>query len=249
MNKPLEHGGLWKESEEGGHYVQMRVITPGDKHIEDAFIPYNNLVPIWCGMTTPKQEQAIFDYLDRHFNALYDLEYGPIYCAPAGQNEQSVMDCSSVTWLAFLDVYLRGVSGSQTNRSLIYQKTMDQKEIVAGVPFPEGAGVYGYLTGGAGRSWDNGNFFHLILCGVYGIQKDRNGIAVSNPIPLDGVPLSELKNVRWRDACYQFEWKGSGTQIANFKLNGESIKKKQGFYLLDQKKGSHKVEIILTSEK
>lgn len=248
MNKPLEEGGLWKENEEGGHYVQMRVITPGNKHIEEAFIPYNNLVPIWCGMTTPKQEQAIFNHLDRNFNSIYNLEYGPIYCAPAGRNEQSVMDCSSVTWLAFLDVYLRGVSGHKTKRSLIYQKTMDQKEIVAGVPFPEGAGVYGYLTGGAGRSWDNGNFFHLILCGIYGIEKDRNGIAVSDPNPLDGVPLSELKNVRWRDASYHMEWKGSGTLISKITLNGRPLKKEAGIYLLEKEKGSHEVEITLSNE-
>ena len=34
-----------------------------------------------------------------------------MYCAPAGHNDKSVMDCSSVTWLAFLDIYLRGKKG------------------------------------------------------------------------------------------------------------------------------------------
>ncbi len=141
MNKPLDEGGLWKPEAGGGYYVQIRRITPGEDSIEDLFIPYNNLVPMWCGMTDSHQDRAIFTMLDTHFDRYYDLEYGPIYCAPAAKNEESVMDCSSVTWLAFLDVYLRGKKGHELNRSRIHDLLMQHAGDAGGTLFPEGAGV------------------------------------------------------------------------------------------------------------
>ncbi|MCD4709690.1 MAG: hypothetical protein K8R52_02515 [Bacteroidales bacterium] len=245
MNKPLDEGGLWKPEVEGGYYIQMRKITPGQEMIEDMFIPYNNLVPMWCGMTDSNQDEAIFTKLDTHFDSYYDLEYGPMYCSPAAKNEESVMDCSSVTWLAFLDVYLRGTKGDEGNRTRIYEMLMEHAEDAGGIAFPEGAGVYGYLTGGAGRSWDNGNFFHMLICGVYGLEKSREGISISAPNQLDNVPLTELQNFCWRDAVYNFQWKGEGSQIRNIAVDGKEIKPESGVYILSADSGVHEVDIIL----
>jgi len=206
MNKPVESGGLWKSEGKGGYYVQMRIITRGSEKTEELFIPYNNLVPMWCGMTDPEQDEAIFHMLDQNFDRIYNLVYGPMYCAPAAHNEKSVMDCSSVTWLAFLDVYLRGIKGHETNRDRIYDLLMKHAGDAGGIPFSEGAGVYGNLTGGAGRSWDNGNFFHMLVCGVYGLEKCKGGISISPPAPISNQPVTELKNFCWRDAEYNFNW-------------------------------------------
>jgi hypothetical protein len=245
MNLNTEDGGLWKEEGKGGHYIQMRRISGQQDTIHDMFIPYNNLVPMWCGMTGTFQDQAIFSKLDEGFDTYYDLLYGPIYCAPAGQNEKSVMDCSSVTWLAFLDSYLRGDKGHETNRTRIYQMLMRHAGDAGGIPFPEGAGVYGYLTGGAGRSWDNGNFFHMLVCGVYGLEKNRHGIRISPPHPIGSQPLTELRNFCWHQAVYHFQWKGSGTQILKVMVDGKKLSPASGQYRLTCASGKHHVNIIL----
>jgi len=245
MNKTTEEGGLWKQDPGGGYYIQMRSVGETYDSIHDLFIPYNNLVPIWCDMTSRKQDHDIFTKLDASFDAIYNLDYGPMYCAPAGKNDESVMECSSVTWLAFLDIYLRGKKGHYNNRDRIYSLLMEHKGDAGGVPFPEGAGVYGYLTGGAGRSWDNGNFFHMLISGVYGIQKDRKGISLTNPNPLDSEPLTELHHVCWRDAVYDFSWQGAGSQIVKVSVNGKILKSANGKFILDAPHGHHAVVIEL----
>jgi len=245
MNKPVEEGGLWKREGQGGYYVQMRSIKKGDERIGDMFIPYDNLVPMWCGMTDAYQDKAIFEKLDRNFDGIYNLVYGPMYCAPAGHNESSVMDCSSVTWLAFLDVYLRGKKGYETNRGRIYDLLMKHAGDAGGIPFPEGAGVYGSLTGGAGRAWDNGNFFHMLFCGVYGLEKSREGISISRPSPIGNQPVTELQNVCWRDAVYHFNWTGTGRAIGKVTCDGTEVKALHGKWLLAESQGQHRVEITL----
>jgi hypothetical protein len=248
MNKPVESGGLWKREGNGGYYVQMRTITKGSEKTEDMFIPYNNLVPMWCGMTNPDQDAAIFHKLDKNFDKIYNLVYGPMYCAPAAHNEKSMMDCSSVTWLAFLDIYLRGKKGHDTNRSRIYDLLMQHAGDAGGIPFPEGAGVYGNLTGGAGRSWDNGNFFHMLVCGVYGLEKNKDGISVSPPSPVGNLPFTELKNLCWRDAVYNFSWTGKGKRIIKIICDGVEIKTTSDKWLLVSDKGLHEVKVILGNE-
>jgi hypothetical protein len=245
MNKKVENGGLWKEEGTGGYYVQMRKITRGAEKTDDRFIPYDNLVPMWCGMTSPEQDKAIFQKLDAGFDKIYDLKYGPMYCAPAGHNEKSVMDCSSVTWLAFLDVYLRGKKGFETNRDRIYQLLMQHSRDAGGILFPEGAGVYGNLTGGAGRSWDNGNFFHLLVCGIYGIEKTSEGVHISPPNPINGIPLKELLNVIWKNAAYNFHWEGPGNRIAQVMLDGKVVSPTAEYYLLSREAGIHEVKISM----
>ena len=245
MNLPVESGGLWKEGEEGGHYIQMRSLDPVRDSIHDRFIPYNNLVPMWCGMTGPGQDVKIFQQLDASFGEIYELEYGPMYCAPAGKNERSVMDCSSVTWLAFLDIYLRGKKDYPAGRDRIYRLLVEHMHDAGGTPFPEGAGVYGYLTGGAGRSWDNGNFFHMLICGICGIRKDREGIHISGPHPLQSLPLSELDNVKWQKATYDFTWEGDGEDIREVLLDGKPVPRSGETWLLDASKGNHRVTIKL----
>ena len=245
MNRSVDEGGLWKEEKGGGHYIQMRRISPPADTIHEKFIPYNNLVPMWCGMTTPDMDRAIFSKLDEGFDTYYDLVYGPMYCAPAGQNEKSIMDCSSVTWLAFLDVYLRGKKGHLKNRSRIYGMLMEHARDAGGTPFPEGAGVYGYLTGGAGRSWDNGNYFHLLLCGVYGLEKDRQGIRISPPQPIGSAPVTELRNVSWRQARYKIRWTGQGDRISEVRVDGEVLEPESGGYRLTYDSGEHEVIIKL----
>jgi hypothetical protein len=245
MNKSIEEGGLWKNEGDGGYYVNMRKIMKGEEKIEDKFIPYDNLVPMWCGMTNSRQDKAIFEKLDANFKDIYDLVYGPMYCAQAGHNDQSVMNCSSVTWLAFLDVYLRGKKNHDTNRSKIYDMLMQHAYDAGGIVFPEGAGVYGNLTGGAGRAWDNGNFFHMLICGIYGLEKSKDGITISAPEKIDGVPLTELKNFHFRKAVYDFSWIGTGKHISNINVDGQSIKNGTGDYMLTDNSGKHKVEIQL----
>jgi hypothetical protein len=245
MNKPVEEGGLWKKEANGGYYVQMRSIVKGSERIEEQFIPYDNLVPMWCGMTDHAQDMAIFQKLDDNFSKIYDLTYGPMYCAPAGHNDKSVMDCSSVTWLAFLDVYLRGEKGYEKNRREIYDLLIKHSHDAGGILFPEGAGVYGSLTGGAGRSWDNGNYFHMLVCGFYGLEKSKDGILISNPGKVGNQPLTELKNFCWRQAVYNFKWKGEGKKIQKIKFDGIDLKPVNGEWLLDSMKGTHQVEVVL----
>jgi hypothetical protein len=246
MNKPVEKGGLWKnDGKGGGYYVQMRNIAKGSEKIEDTFVPYDNLVPMWCGMTDANQDIAIFKKLDNNFDKIYNLVYGPMYCAPAGHNETSVMDCSSVTWLAFLDVYLRGEKGYETNRSRIYNLLMKHARDAGGIPFPEGAGVYGSLTGGAGRSWDNGNFFHMLICGIYGIEKNKEGIRISSPNPIENIPVTELLNVCWKKAVYNFRWEGKGNRIAYVLLDGRKVKSDHNTFVIDKNTGVHNVKITM----
>jgi hypothetical protein len=245
MNKPIEEGGLWKKEDNGGYYVNMRNISKGEEKIEDKFIPYDNLVPMWCGVTNSRQDKAIFEKLDANFKDIYDLAYGPMYCAQAGHNEQSVMNCSSVTWLAFLDVYLRGKKNYDTNRSKIYDMLMQHAHDAGGIVFPEGAGVYGNLTGGAGRAWDNGNFFHMLISGIYGLEKDVDGITISAPKKIDGTPLTELNNFCWRQAVYNFKWTGNGEKIKKVTVDGNEIASESGVYKLNNKTGKHEVEITL----
>jgi hypothetical protein len=267
MNKSIQEGGLWKKEGKGGYYVNMRKCTRNDgpdckaildevctdgawwtkniAQVEDRFIPYDNLVPMWCGMTDSLQDKAIFEKLDANFKEIYDLIYGPMYCAPACHTGKSVMECSSVTWLAFLDVYLRGKKGHDTNRSKIYDMLMQHAHDAGGIVFPEGAGIYGTLTGGAGRLWDNGNFFHMLICGIYGLEKSKDGITISAPEKIDGVPLTELKNFHFKDAIYDFSWIGTGKHISNINVDGQSIKNETGNFMLTYNSGMHKVEIQL----
>lgn len=245
MNKDVAAGGLWKKTSDGGYYVNMRHIDKGEKGIDDRFIPYENLVSVWCGMTDHRQDEAIFSKLDDGFEKYYDLTYGPMYCAPAVHNDQSVMDCSSVTWLAFLDVYLRGKKGHDANRAKIFSLLMKHARDAGGIPFPEGAGIYGSLTGGAGRAWDNGNFFHLLLDGIYGIGKDKDGIMVTAPEKIEGVPLTALQHVCWREAVYDFTWSGEGKHIQYLSLDGKKISPRKDIYRLQQATGHHQIEIRL----
>ena len=245
MNKSVEDGGLWKEDSTGGYYVDMRKFSNGKAEIVNEFIPYENLVPMWCGMTSNKQDKAIFTKLDAGFKKYYDLPYGPEYCAPAGHNDQSVANCSSVTWLGFLDVYLRGKKEHDTNRSRIFHMLMKHAHDAGGIPFPEGMGVLGCLTGGAGRTWDNGNFFHMLICGIYGLEKSKDGITILAPEKIDGVPLTELKNFRWHKAIYNFKWTGKGKHIKEIIIDGNRITPDHGVYKLTNKTGKHEVKIEL----
>jgi hypothetical protein len=245
MNLDTGKGGLWKTDRDGGHFVQMRKISGTRDTLHNLFIPYDNLVPMWCGMTDREQDMAIFSRLDEGFDKYYELVYGPIYCAPAGQNEKSVMDCSSVTWLAFLDLYLRGKKGHDRNRDRIYGMLMEHAGDAGGIPFPEGAGVYGYLTGGAGRCWDNGNYFHMLICGVYGIEKNRQGIRISSPRPIGSQPVTALDNVCWHGSVYHFRWEGKGGTISRVMVDGEALEPGPGGYLITDPSGIHEVTITL----
>lgn len=267
MNKSIDEGGLWEKDGNGGYYVYMRKFANGEgkvydkalfdiggdcavqmkniAQIDDKFIPYENLVPMWCGMTNSAQDSAIFKHLDSNFKKYYDLPYGPEYCAPAVHNSKSITNCSSVTWLGFLDVYLRGKKGYYTNRSKIFKMLMKHSHDAGGTPFPEGMGVYSYLTGGAGRTWDNGNFFHVLICGIYGLEKSKNGIKIVAPEKIDGIPLTELNNFLWHKAIYNFKWIGEGKRIKSVILDGNEIFSESGVYRLIDNSGNHKVEIEL----
>ncbi|MGD8777355.1 MAG: hypothetical protein PVH88_00150 [Ignavibacteria bacterium] len=272
MNKNIEEGGLWKDDELGGYYVYMRrytsdetpkqneamfnnICTPEEccawrikniNQIKDNFIPFENLIPIFLGMTSEKQNEAIFKHLDSDFKKYYDLPYGPMYCAPVVHNEKTEVDFSSVTWLAFLDIYLRSKTGHSKNKAKIYELLIKHAYDAGGIPFSEGIGVWGYLTGGAGRSWDNGNFFHMLVCGIYGLEKSKDGILITSPAKIEGVPLTELNNFKWRDAVYNFSWQGDGSNIKKVTVNGKEIKSAEdGLYKLVDRKGNYNVEVFL----
>ena len=140
---------------------------------------------------------------------------------------------------------MRGKEGHDKNRAKIFQLLMKNALDAGGIPFPEGMGIMGYLTGNAGRTWDNGNFFHMLICGVYGLEKSKDGIRIVTPDKIRGVPLTELDNFRWREAVYNFKWIGNGKYIEEVTVDGNKIKSKSGVYWLTNKRGSHEVEIKL----
>jgi hypothetical protein len=105
--------------------------------------------------------------------------------------------------------------------------------------FAEGAGNSGVLTGGAGRAWDNGNFFHCLINGIYNIEKDKDGLTIGAPVKMADFPLTELNNVRWRDAVYNLQWRGAGTKIKTVTLDGRPVTKISGRSYADTLKGGH----------
>ncbi len=249
MNKPVAEGGFWKDLGNGkGYYINTRTITKGNERTDDKFVPYQSLVPMYLGLTTPEQDAAVFKMLDGDFDKYYDLKYGPMYIAPVPKeaaNERTVMDSSSTPWLGFLDVYLRCKKDHTVNRSKIFKMLLDHAWDVPDACFSEGAGPWGFLTGGAGRSWDNANFFHTLVVGIYGLEKSNSGITVSVPVKMEGYPLTELNNFKWKQAVYDFEWKGSGDRISSVTLDGKAVSKTESGYLLNKQGGKHKVVITL----
>ncbi|MHB8338297.1 MAG: hypothetical protein ACYC49_09260 [Ignavibacteriaceae bacterium] len=140
---------------------------------------------------------------------------------------------------------MRGKKGHETNRSRIFDMLMKHVHDAGGIPFSEGAGIYGNLTGGAGRTWDNGNFFHMLICGIYGLEKSKDGITISAPEKIDGIPLTEPKNFRWCKAIYNFKWIGKGKHIKDVIIDGNRITSELDVYKLTGKDGSHEVKIEL----
>jgi len=209
------------------------------------FIPYENLGPMYYGITTPQQNKAIFKRLDEGFDKFYNLKYGPMYVASAAKNEKSEFDFTSTPWLGFLDVYLRCKLDYTPNRAKIYKMLMDKAYVIPDACFSEGLGIYGYLSGVSGRSWDTGNFFHTLITAVYGVEKTKDGIRVQDPILMGGFNLTELKNIHWFDAVYDIEWVGQGSQIKGITLDGVAVEKNHGQYNLSTKTGKHAVKVIL----
>jgi len=240
MNRHINHGGLWN----GRYFVNKRGIGEGRERIDDRFIPYENLVPIFCGGVPDDYVKSIFDHLDSHFDEYYPLKWGPMYTAPAAKNEKSVLSCSTTVWLGFLDVYLRCRHGHEKNRSGIFQLLLDHAYDIPAAPFTEGAGIFGNLTGGAGRAWDNGNFFHCLISGVYGIEKSAAGFDIAAPTRMDGHALSELRGVPWRDALIDFEWRGEGRRIAKVEIDGMKVSPWKGF-VKPPSEGTHKITVTL----
>jgi hypothetical protein len=248
MNKPVEKGGLWKPLPNGGGYFvnQRNHINEnaGEGIIDDRFIPYENLVPIFCGMTSKAQTEAIFAELDRGFDRFYALKWGPEYVVPAHASPKKVIDCSTAPWLGFLDVYLRCKFDHPANRSEIFKLLIAHAYDVPSAPFAEGAGNSGVLTGGAGRAWDNGNFFHCLINGIYNVEKNKNGLTIGAPVRMADFPLTELNNVRWRDAVYNLQWRGERTKIETVTMDGRPVTKLAGGrYQFAEKTGAHEVVV------
>lgn len=242
MNLPISDGGLWYP--EGGHFANKRIITKGKESIDGDFIPYENLGPMFYGITSRAQNKAIFDKLDANFNAFYPLKYGPLYTSHALVNENSEIDRATTPWLGFIDVYLRCKLGHANNRSEIFSLLIKHAYDIPAAPFTEGVGIYGKLTGGAGRSWDNGNFFHCLISGIYGIEKSAKGIIVTAPVKMADFPLTELNNVCWRDAVYDFKWQGNGSRISEVTVDGKPRHlTNSGMFMLTDKDGKHQVVI------
>jgi hypothetical protein len=252
MNLPVEKGGLWKDLPNGGGYFvnqrnHINDINESGGRVDDRFIPYENLVPIFCGMTTKARAGVIFTQLDQHFDEFYPLKWGPMYVAPAGHDKNSVISCSSTPWLGFLDVYLRCKLDHAANRSAIFKLLIDHAYDVPAAPFAEGAGIHGSLTGGAGRAWDNGNFFHCLINGIYGVEKTADGVTLNAPVKMADFPLTQLDNLRWQDAVYNLEWRGEGSKIKKVTVDGRpAAKLSGGRYRIAEKTGTHQVIIDLS---
>jgi len=249
MNLPVSEGGLWIPKPDGGYYANKRVITKGQEQVDETFIPYESLVPMFFGMTDKARNKAILDRLDANFDKYYNLKWGPMYVAPAAHNEKSVIDSSSTPWLGFLDVYLRCKLGRETNRARIFSMLLDHAYDIGAAPFTEGAGIDGSLTGGAGRSWDNGNFFHCLVSGVYGIEKSADHIELTPPTPMEGHALTQLKNIRWHDAVYDVRWEGSGSRISSVTVDSVEVRptlRRGGqVWVLTERSGMHTVVVNL----
>ncbi len=245
MNLPISEGGLWQPDTDGGYYVNSRHIAKDNKSVDDRFIPYENLVPMFLGMTGQAQDKQIFDRLDRGFRTYYCAKWGPMYTAPIGKTAASILDHATTPWLGFLDVYLRCKKRDSMIRSDVFALLIKNAYVLPAAPFSEGAGISGTLTGGAGRAWDNGNFFHCLISGIYGLEKSRTGIQVSAPAKIDGFPITELENVRWKNAVYDFTWTGSGSIIDQVLLDGKPCLPctSSGAYLLHKPTGLHKVTV------
>lgn len=252
MNKPVEEGGLWKNTPDGGgYYINFRKIGQ-EPMLDERFLPYENLGPMYFGMTSSEQDQKIFTELDNNYSKYYDLKYGPLLITDqVGHTELTEVEYTSGPWLGFFDVYLRGEKGHDKNRSRIFKSLLDHAWDIPAGCFTEGLGVYGNLTGGAGRSWDNGNFFHTLIVGILGIEKSKDGIAIKAPRPVDSIPMGSLQNVGWKNAIYHFQWKGKGGNIKEVLLDGRKIQPSdqdgKESYLLTKTKGEHQCLIILTN--
>ena len=248
MNLPVSDGGLWKPTPEGGYYVNKRIITKGKESIDEDFIPYENICPIFYGMASKDQAAAIFNKLDANFNDIYPLKYGPMYTAHAALTNESATDKATTPWLGFLDVYVRCKFDHSKNRSEVFSLLIKHAYDVPAAPFTEGIGIGGLLTRNAGRSWDNGNFFHCLVSGIYGIEKSDKGITVTAPVKLADFPLTELKNVCWRDAVYNFIYQGEGSRISEVTVDGKPRHiTSNGTFLLTAKTGRHEVIVKLDS--
>jgi hypothetical protein len=246
MNKPVGEGGLWLPARDGGgYYVNKRSIKKGRERLDRTFIPYENLCPIFFGIPRPDQEQAIFNKLDAEYEKYYPLKYGPMYIAPAARNGKAEVECSTAPWLGCLDVYLRCMKGHRPNRARILKLILDHAYDIPAAPLAEGAGVFGNLTGGAGRAWDNGSFFQMLIRGVYGLEKTSEGLDIRPPAELEGMNLTELNHVCWRQASYDFTWQGRGPRIARILLDGVPVPSLgNGCWRLSGKSGRHCVRLV-----
>jgi len=248
MNMPLNKGGLWKPLDSGvGHFVNFRVVTKGQERVDERFIPYENLGPMFFDITNPPQDRAIFAQLDAEYEKFYGTKYGPMYVASAVKHEKSEVEYTSAPWLGFMDVYLRCKKGHEENRARVFKALIDHAYDIPTGCFTEGLGIYGYLSGVSGRSWDNGNFFHTLIVEIYGIEKSRHGIRIRPPTPLEPMPVTELKNVRWRSAVYDFQWQGSGPHLKEVRVNGEDRLggESESAFVLTKSSGRHHVRIVL----
>jgi len=92
MNKSVDEGGLWQVGKDGdGYYINMRYLDK-KRDNDTRFIPYENLGPMYYGITTPQQDKAILKRLDKDFDKFYNLKYGPMYIASAVKHEKSEFD-------------------------------------------------------------------------------------------------------------------------------------------------------------
>ncbi len=65
---------------------------------------------------------------------------------------------------------------------------------------------------------------------------------------MDGYPLTQLNNFKWKQAVYNFEWEGSGNQISKITLDSKAVEKTGSGYSLKNPSGEHKVVITLKAK-
>jgi hypothetical protein len=253
--RDYHEGGLW-HSERGtfinytdynrSTHMSPRMQTwgrqPNDRGIaRTEFALYETVIPIWLGLLDdPQRIRGAFAWIDRHYT--YASGRGGVTFPPyIGQN-----------FVALMDVCVRqryGIPGADRLLQLILDHALD-----GGIPLTERE-FGGYASSGAefpdrpfkfypfthsGRIWDNAPYFALVLNLHYGLDYDARGWTLSTPRPLGDYPLTEVKNLRHRQARYDIRWSGRGA-IRHVRLDGHELTEPR----LDLTDGEHTVEVEL----
>jgi Mannosylglycerate hydrolase MGH1-like glycoside hydrolase domain/Glycosyl hydrolase family 65, C-terminal domain len=99
----------------------------------------------------------------------------------------------------------------------------------------------GAPDGSPRQLWSASGFLSMIYHGLLGLDFEPDGIRFAPVVPAGYTQLS-LSDVRYRDARLQITVRGSGTEIRQFKLDGQKQRKP---FFAAANRGEHQLEIEL----